>query len=239
MLTRAEMKQRAKDSMSSATTHPVLVFLVYAVITVAITGIINFITQTVSLGASLGSSALNSDAAAIGAVLALIPTLTILGLVSFVITSVLATGLTAYYLNTIRHQTSGIDTLFSYFKQIVKIFCLYFMIQLFISLWSLLFVIPGIIASFRYVMAIYIYIDDPEKGVMQCITESKMMMVGHKWEYFVLQISFILWGILCCVTCGLASLYVAPYMGLTTSVYYDNLKFINNPQPNVEPAPQV
>lgn len=239
MLTRAEMKQRAKDSMSSASTHPVLVSLVYLVITIAISGIVSFITQMFTMGASLGSAALESDAAAIGAMLAAVPVSIVLSLVSFVITSVLATGMTAYYLKTIRHQQAGIESLFSYFKELVKIFCLYFMVQLFISLWSLLFIIPGIIATYRYTMAVYIYIDDPSKGVMQCITESKLMMVGHKWEFFVLQISFILWGLLCCVTCGLATLYVAPYMGLTSAVYYDNLKFISNPQPTVEPAPQM
>ncbi|MDD2971306.1 MAG: DUF975 family protein [Lachnospiraceae bacterium] len=123
------------------------------------------------------------------------------------------------------------ETLFAFFKSAVKIFCLYFMIQLFIVLWSMLFFIPGIIATYRYMMAVFIYIDDPDKGVMQCITESKMMMIGHKWEFFVLQISFILWWLLCIVTCGLASLYVAPYSSLTYAVYYDNLKFINTPQP--------
>lgn len=230
MLTRAEMKQRAKDAMSSASTHPVLVTLVFLVISFAITGIISFIMQMMSIGVSIGTSALDSNPAVIGGILAVLPITIILSLVSFVINSILATGLTAYYIKTIRHQEAGMETLFAFFKFAVKIFCLYFMIQLFISLWSLLFFIPGIIATYRYAMAVYIYIDDPDKGILQCITESKLMMVGHKWEFFVLQISFILWGLLCLVTCGLAALYVAPYSGLTCAVYYDNLKYINAPQ---------
>lgn len=239
MLTRLEMKQRAKDSMSSASTHPVLVYLVYAVISIAVVGIIQFITGMFTAGLSLGSAALDNEAASLGALAATIPVTFIIGLVSFAITSVLAAGLTTYMLKTIRHQQAGVESIFSLFKQTVKIFCLCFMIQLFISLWSLLFIIPGIIATYRYAMAVYIYIDDPDKGVLQCITESKLMMVGHKWEYFVLQISFILWGLLCCVTCGLATLYVGPYIRLTLAVYYDNLKFVSNPQPTVESAPQM
>ena len=104
------------------------------------------------------------------------------------------------------------------------------MVQLFTALWSLLFVIPGIIASYRYRMAVYLYLDDPDKGILDCIRESKEMMIGHKFELFVLDLSFILWFLLCAVTCGLAALYVTPYVTLTNSVYYDNLKYITSPQ---------
>lgn len=247
MLTRAELKQRAKDSMSAASTHPVLVFLIYFVIVLAISGVINFITQIIVTGASFGAAALESPAAAIGAAATLIPVSLLLSLVSFVVTSILATGLTAYFVKTIRHEQAGIDTLFSYFKFAVKVFCLYFMTQLLISLWTLLFVIPGIIATYRYAMAVYIFIDNPDKGVMECISESKQLMIGHKWEFFVLQFSFLLWGCLCVVTCGLASLYVVPYSGLTCAVYYDNLIYCKNQQqgqwtqaPNMgQPAPDM
>ncbi|MDD2971305.1 MAG: hypothetical protein PHE02_04145 [Lachnospiraceae bacterium] len=104
MLTRMEMKQRAKDAMKNASTHPVLVFLVYLVITLAMTGIINFITQSIMVGISLGSSMADSNAVSIGAALMMVPVSLILSLIPFAITSILATGLTAYYLKTIRHQ---------------------------------------------------------------------------------------------------------------------------------------
>ncbi len=230
MLTRAELKQRAKDSMSTATTHPVLVTLVYAVIAMAISGIVSVISNIFTAAMGVGASVTDSTAVAIGSILGMFLILLILSIASSIVTYALSAGLTSYYLKTIRHEEAGLEALFSYMKSWLKVFCLFFMIGLFTFLWSLLFIIPGIIATYRYSMAIYIFVDDPDKGILQCISESKEMMVGHKWELFVLQISFILWILLGCVTCGLAFLYVTPYMGLTTTVYYDNLKYITTPQ---------
>lgn len=230
MLSRAELKQRAKDSMSTATTHPVLVALVYAVITIAISGIVSVISNIFGAAMGVGANLIDSTAVAMGAVSGIFLISLVLGIVSSIVTYALTAGLTSYYLKTIRHEEAGLEVLFSYMKSWLKVFCLFFMIGLFTFLWSLLFVIPGIIAVYRYSMAIYIFVDDPNKGIMQCISESKEMMVGHKWELFVLELSFILWFLLGCVTCGLAFLYVSPYMGLTTTVYYDNLKYITKPQ---------
>lgn len=237
MLTRAELKQRAKDSMSTATTHPVLVGLVYAVIVIAISGIVNVISNILGtvLGVSVGLN--DSTTVAIGAISGLVLISLALGIVSSFITYALSAGFSSYCLKTIRREEAGLESLFTYMKSFLKVFCLFFMIGLFTLLWSLLFIIPGYIAYYRYSMAIYIFIDDPDKGVMQCISESKEMMVGHKWELFVLHLSFILWFLLGCVTCGLAFLYVTPYMELTTAVYYDNLKYINKTQEGYQPTP--
>uniref|UniRef100_UPI000AD4E94B DUF975 family protein n=1 Tax=Clostridium sp. NkU-1 TaxID=1095009 RepID=UPI000AD4E94B len=98
------------------------------------------------------------------------------------------------------------------------------MVSLLTFLWALLLIIPGIIAAYRYSQAIFIMVEDPSKGIMQCIRESKEMMVGHKWEYFVLELSFILWQLLGLVTCGLAYIYVYPYMKVTFANYYNAVK---------------
>ncbi len=230
MLTRAELKQRAKDSMSTATTHPVLVGLVFFVIAMAISGIMSVFNNLLGTILGIGTNIIDSTAITLGAILSFTCISFALSIVSSFITYALSAGFTSYCLKTIRREEAGLETLFSYMKSFLKVFCLYFMIGLLTFLWSLLFVIPGIIAAYRYSMAVYIYIDDPNKGVMQCISESKEMMVGHKWELFVLQISFILWFLLGCVTCGLAFLYVTPYLELTTAVYYDNLKYITMQQ---------
>lgn len=229
MLTRAELKQRAKDSMSAASTHPVLVALVFFLITMAVSVICSFILTTITSIFGFGAAMTNSSALAASAIIATLPISILVSLIVFALTSVLTVGFLSFSLRTIRHQEAEINSLFQYFKYFVKVFCLLFMIQLFSFLWSLLFFIPGIIAMISYQQAIYIFIDDPDKGVLQCIRESKVMMAGHKWELFVLRISFILWGILPAVTCGLASIYVFPYMELTNAVYYDNLKYISTP----------
>ncbi|MCK8624570.1 DUF975 family protein [Apilactobacillus xinyiensis] len=94
-------------------------------------------------------------------------------------------------------------------------------------LWTILLIIPGIIKSLAYSQAIYIYRDAADKGehlsYMDAITKSRQLMDGHKWEFFVLQLSFIGWHLLVIVTFGLAALYVTPYYNLTMANFYDSL----------------
>ncbi len=105
----------------------------------------------------------------------------------------------------------------------------------FVMLWCLLLIIPGIIAAYRYSQAIFIMVEDPDKGMMQCIRESKEMMAGHKMEYFILEISFFFWMLLGSVTCGLAYIYVYPYMTVTFANYYNRLKPVSVVYEDAEP----
>ena len=93
---------------------------------------------------------------------------------------------------------------------------------IFIFLWSLLLVIPGIIAAYRYSMAMYLFFDDPEKGALECIRESKAMTYGYKGKLFVLDLSFIGWLILSIIP--LVSIYTTPYMSTTKANYYRALR---------------
>lgn len=100
----------------------------------------------------------------------------------------------------------------------------YFMMNLFVFLWSLLLIIPGIIKALAYSQMPFILMDHPEMGWKEALQESQRMMYGHKWEYFVLGLSFILWILLVGVTFGIAILYVGPYMQMTYANYYRTLK---------------
>lgn len=95
---------------------------------------------------------------------------------------------------------------------------------LLICLWSCLLIVPGIIKAYSYSQAMYILNDNPEMGVVDCITESRRIMNGHKWDLFVLELSFILWILLGTVTFGLAYIYVMPYMQLTMVNFYHRIK---------------
>ncbi len=86
-------------------------------------------------------------------------------------------------------------------------------------LWSLLFVIPGIIAAYRYSMALYVLIDNPELGALECLRRSKEMMRGNKFKLFVLELSFIGWILL--ATIPLVNIYVMPYMETTVCNFYN------------------
>lgn len=85
-----------------------------------------------------------------------------------------------------------------------------------------------IIKQYQYAQAIYLYRDAIDQGkkfdsYRDFITESKQLMHGHVWEYFVLQISFIWWGLLEVVTLGIASMWVSPYIDTVNAAYYDAL----------------
>jgi uncharacterized membrane protein len=116
---------------------------------------------------------------------------------------------------------AGFGELFDGFGMFFKFLWLNILIGIFTFLWSLLFVIPGIVASYRYRMAIYIMIDNPEFSAMECIRRSKAMMAGRKWELFVLDLSFIGWGLLTAIP--FVSLYVSPYIEITVANYYNAL----------------
>ena len=91
--------------------------------------------------------------------------------------------------------------------------------------WSLLFIIPGIIKSFSYAMTPYILADCPDVKAVDAITISRRMMKGHKWEFFVFQLSFLGWMILSMFTLGLLSVfYVDPYYYAAQAGYYVELK---------------
>lgn len=97
----------------------------------------------------------------------------------------------------------------------------YLWMCLFTFLWSLLFIIPGIIKSFSYAMTPYILADCPNVKATDALKLSMRIMSGHKWELFVFYLSYIGWGILSCLTLGLLALfYVAPYMNSSLAVYY-------------------
>ena len=99
-----------------------------------------------------------------------------------------------------------------------------FLMGLFIFLWSLLLVIPGIIKCFSYAMTPFILEEYPELSANEAIDRSRAMMKGHKFDLFWLFLSFIGWLFLCFITLGLASLWVTPYMETAVAAFYEDVK---------------
>lgn len=97
--------------------------------------------------------------------------------------------------------------------------------DIYLILWSLLFVIPGIIKSYSYRMVPYILAEEPELSGKEAITRSRQMMNGQKWKTFVLDLSWILWMFFGIITLGLGLVfYVSPYMEATNAELYHALK---------------
>lgn len=99
----------------------------------------------------------------------------------------------------------------------------YLRYAIFTFLWSLLFVIPGIIKSIAYSQMFYLMADDEDLDPGDAQKESMELMEGHKWEFFVLCLSFFPWYLLCIITFGIASIYVSPYIQTTLAEYHVRL----------------
>ena len=139
------------------------------------------------------------------------------------ITPAFTLSLALIYLKLFNGEEIKIDNVFEGFYHFWGAFKVLFLSGLFTFLWSLLFVIPGIVKSFSYSMASYIYAENKELGALECIRRSKKIMHGHKMDLFVLYLSFIGWGILCMVTFGIASIYVVPYIQATVVNFYKSI----------------
>ena len=96
--------------------------------------------------------------------------------------------------------------------------------EIIIALWTLLFIIPGIIKTYEYYFVNHIIHDNPNLDHKQARNLSKRMTDGFKIDLFALDFSFFFWFLLVCVTLGLASVYVVPYISCTMAMYYENLK---------------
>lgn len=215
---RAALKYDAKAAMKEATVSP------YGV--TVIMGIILVILSVVQTLLDTWQQFLEKEAApSAGEVTNFIVLLVAFFVVYFVISTILQFGYNTYCLKVANRDSSmSYGDLFCTVRYIFKALGLMFMMGLLTALWTCLFVIPGIIAEYRYSQAIFIMAEDPGKGIMQCIRESKELMDGHKMDLFVMQMSFIPWMLLSFVTCGLGLIYVNPYMTVTLANFYNDLK---------------
>jgi uncharacterized membrane protein len=136
----------------------------------------------------------------------------------------LTLGCIGYFLKKSRGETVKLENLFDGFKQFGSSLLLYLLQGLFIMLWSCLLIVPGIVKSFSYSMAFYIMKDNPDIGALEAITQSRKMMVGYKGKLFCLCLSFIGWGLLCCLSLGIGFLWLVPYVGMSITNFYEELR---------------
>ena len=134
-------------------------------------------------------------------------------------------ALSVAFLNVSRTQCNPqLESMFTVYRDnFLKAFLVPLLQGLFVFLWSLLFVIPGIIMAYAYSMAIYVANDNPELSAMDAIRKSRELMNGHKWDLFVLDLSFIGWIFLCLLTCGIGFFFLAPYIEMSHVEFYREL----------------
>lgn len=132
--------------------------------------------------------------------------------------TMLSAGYSLFCLNAARRRAPAYGNLFDPFALFFRIWWLNILISIFVFLWMMLFIIPGIVAAYRYRQAVYILLEHPECSALECIRESKRIMQGHKAELFVLDLSFIGWQILCMIP--FVQLWVKPYVEMTNVQFY-------------------
>jgi uncharacterized membrane protein len=103
----------------------------------------------------------------------------------------------------------------------------YFIMSLYLFLWTLLFIIPGIIKAFAYSQTFYILADNPSLSFNEAIEASMKMMYGYKWKYVGLAFRFFGWSLLCIFTLGIGFIWVLPWAMATQAKFYEDIK--NNP----------
>ena len=127
------------------------------------------------------------------------------GIFTLLVMGAFALGASKYFLALIRRQSHSTGQAFSGFEHFGNALLLMLLYTIFVFLWTLLLIVPGIIAAFRYSQAFYILADDPNKGALECLRLSKEMMRDNKLKLFCVDLSFIGWLILAAIPSGIIS----------------------------------
>lgn len=222
---RAALKAEAKTAIRESKTSPYLTALIFAVISyildalqTKLTGVeVDYATAMSLLQSGDPSYMLQYTLNHVPGVPA-----QIIGVLLDVMSMLIGTGFLMCMLLVARRMPHTAANLFDSFALFFKVLWLYILEYAFIFLWSLLFIVPGIVAAYSYRQAIYLLIDNPGMSAMDCLRESKRLMRGRKGELFLLDFSFIGWYILCIIP--FVSVYVLPYTDVTYAEFYDALR---------------
>ncbi|HUS47413.1 MAG TPA: DUF975 family protein [Phycisphaerae bacterium] len=139
-----------------------------------------------------------------------------------------------FFLTFNRGGQADLNMLFAGFKNFGNALGAYILMMIFVFLWMLLLIIPGIIAGLAYSQTFYLLADDRSLGPLEAIRKSKEMMRGYKWKLFCLGLRFFGWSLLCILTLGIGFLWLMPYMNTAYALFYDDLR---QPRDAAVPAP--
>ena len=147
----------------------------------------------------------------------------VLGTITLIVGGTVELGYSKFLLKMHDGEDAKVEDLFSQFHRFGDGFCQRLLRALFVALWSMLFVIPGIVKGYAYAMTPFIMAENPEMSASEAITASKELMDGHKGELFTLDLTFIGWGLLAALTLNLGHLALNPYRNAAYAAFYKNL----------------
>ena len=203
-MTRVELKDKAKQSLKGNWEEAIKMQVIYLLISFGVGIVEGFIVANFNFSES--ASSVFSD------------------ITSIILSALFMLGITSFYMKLARKEKVTYNELFSKINMFKVTLVVLILVGLYTTLWTLLLIIPGIIASISYSQVYYIMIDNPEMTAIEAIKKSKEIMQGHKMDYFILSLSFLGWAILCLLTLGIGTLWLIPYMNVTMVNFYDSIK---------------
>jgi len=151
----------------------------------------------------------------------------VISLPRFILGGVVQMGYAKYLLGQHDGQEGSVKDLFSMFDYFKAGFLQALLRGIFVFLWSLLFIIPGIIKGLSYSMTPFILAENPNMTAREAINASKVLMDGHKGELFWLDLTFIGWELLCALTGGIGTFFLAPYKNAAYAAFYRDITHPN------------
>lgn len=136
----------------------------------------------------------------------------------------LAWGYAILFLRNLRGEPVGVERLFDGYRNFTRVFTTYLLQTAYVMLWSLLLIVPGFVKALSYAMTPYILLDEPTLSKNAAIERSMDMMRGYKAKLFLLYLSFIGWGLLCIITCGIGILWLYPYIYTAQAAFYEDVR---------------
>lgn len=199
MILRSELKQNAKDQLKNNWGLAIGIIIVCTLIS----SIPNLLVE------------IDSESFAISIIIPII---------TLVITGPLTIGQCKFFINLANRSNPKFSDLWYGFNNMLRAIGVTLLVGVIVFIGTILFIIPGIILAFMYSQVYYIMAENPEMSIMNCLKESSRIMKGHKMDLFILELSFIGWGILMVITLGIAGLYVLPYYNATLTNFYLDIK---------------
>ena len=217
MWNRTELKQRARMAFKKNYWTAVVTSIVLGIAIAAVTAFSGFHAGGETLRA-LSETSFHVSAGIGGAALLAL-------LFNFFVMKPLEVGARRYFLNISEGHGDINDILYGFNSNYMNNALAMFLKDMIISLWSLLFIIPGVIKMYAYRMVPYIMAENPEMDGSEALKISEEMMNGHKWDAFVLDLTFLGWKLLSIFTLGIAGVfYVNPYVYTTDAELYKAIK---------------
>jgi uncharacterized membrane protein len=144
-------------------------------------------------------------------------------ILTLILAGPMALGAAIFSLSISRGKEARLEQIFNGFTNFSTAFITYILLFVIILLWTLLLIIPGIIAALGYSMTFYIIADDPTIKPQEAMKKSKAMMNGHKVKLFYLFLRFFLLALLCILTLGIGFLWLIPFCHVTLAKFYDDV----------------